>query len=165
MSQTAHAWKKLGKLTEADLAVCKLYASIRTISARRNGQKRPFSTGGVDHVANDEMGLVAEHAFCKHHNIFHELVFGGRDSGYDCILNGQRIDVKAISKPHHNLLVKRYAHVYEQVDIYVLVYVDGAETYIVGWMRKDDVVRPENMTQLEKDSCYRIYQCDLNAWT
>jgi hypothetical protein len=157
-------WVKMPDLTEADIALCKLYAAIRTISARRNGQKRPFSTGGASHVMNDEIGLIAEHTFCKHVNVFHDLVFGGRDEGYDCIVQGHRVDVKAIQKPEHNLLIKRYPHVTEKVDQFVLVYVNIPETWIVGWIKKDCAVQPENMTTLPEDDCYLIKQKNLNCW-
>jgi hypothetical protein len=158
------SWTKLGVISEADLALCNLYASIRTISARRNGQERPFSTGQVNHVSNDVIGFIAEHAFCKHVNVFHDLVFGGRDEGYDCLVDNKRIDVKAIRNINHNLLVKKYEHVYASVDVFVLVYVDAPDAWIVGWIDKESATNQKYFTTLPDDDCFLIPKDDLRHW-
>ena len=156
-------WKYLTPLTEGDLAVCKMFASLRTAANRRNNVNRPFSTGFAEHIKNEEEGLIAEYAFCKHFNIFFDGAFGGKDVGHDCILNGKRIDIKAIAEPHKNLITHKHTDK-SNVDIYILIYVSGVETAIVGWVHKDDFVRDENLKSIGYGETYFMEQAKLKVW-
>lgn len=156
-------WKKLTPLTEGDLAVCKMFASVRTASARRGNIHRPFSTGFVEHMKNEEEGIIAEYAFCKHFNIFFDGAFGGKDVGNDCVLNGKRIDIKSIAEPDKNLLAHKHTDK-SNVDIYILIYVNGVETSIVGWITKEKFIRDENIKTLPHGECYFMDQKALMVW-
>ena len=79
-------------------------------------------------------------------------------------MRGKRIDIKAIQDENHNLIVKRYPHVFEKVDIFVLILVEGAETYIVGWLNKAQATKEERLTKLPLDTCYLTNQDLLNKW-
>ena len=80
------------------------------------------------------------------------------------IFRGKRIDIKAIQDKNHNLIVKRYPHIFEKVDIFVLVLVEGAETHIIGWLDKEQATKKERLTKLPLDTCYLIDKTLLNKW-
>ena len=154
---------KLSELTEGDLAVCMMFASLRTVSSRRQGLTRPFDTGSVDQFKNEQNGLIAEYAFCKYHNIFFDGSFAGKDDGYDCILKGNRIDIKSITDQSHNLC----AHLNTDkslVDLYVLIQVEDAMTYIVGWIPKIEFIQPSNIRNIGHGECYFMRRENLRKW-
>jgi hypothetical protein len=154
---------KLKLLTEGDLATCMVLAAMRTISARQTGQARPFSTGVSGHIENEITGVVAEYAFGNHFNVFINLIVGEVDKGYDCILKDQRIDIKSIKEEHHNLCTRINAK-QSEVDIYVLIYVDGASTEIKGWARKEDFIIDENIRDTGHGDYYFMDSSKLNKW-
>lgn len=159
-----NAGYQLGDLSEEDLAVCKMWAALRTTSNRRHKIGRPFSTGFESHLNNEEAGVKAEYAFCKHHNIFFNGAFGGKDNGVDCVLNGKRIDIKSITSSDKNLVTHGHTDK-SNVDVYVLVYVYGAKASIVGWIEKDTFIKDENLRDLGHGvNSYFMESGRLNKW-
>lgn len=165
---------KLLPLTEGDLGVCKMLAGVRTAANRRNETHRPFSTGYASHIAQEEEGIIAEYAFCKHYNIFFNGQFGGKDGGYDCIwrINDRdiRVDIKSISNRGHNLMAHGHTDK-SDVDWYVLVYVaEDRSCEIMGWARKGEFILdehsigPDDPRNHGDGPCYFMKQGLLNKW-
>lgn len=60
--------KPLNDLTEADIAFCKVIAGIRRMANRCRGAGNYFNLGASKNNDNEELGVIAEYAFCKHFN-------------------------------------------------------------------------------------------------
>jgi len=96
-------------LTESEQLIAKFVAEQRTANNRNAGTVNMRKSKMSDFEA-DLQGFGGELAFCRLANVFPDLTVHnrsaskGEDQG-DCVLNGQRIDVKTAEKPHSALWV------------------------------------------------------------
>lgn len=96
-------------LTESEQLIAKFVAEQRTANNRNAGTVNMRKSKMSDFEA-DLQGFGGELAFCRLANVFPDLTVHnrsaskGEDQG-DCILNGQRIDVKTAEKPYSALWV------------------------------------------------------------
>ena len=155
--------KRLGVLSEADFAYCKVIAGIRRMANRGRGTGNYFDLGCGQNNTNEELGVLAEYAFCKYFNIFFDGTFAGKDAGYDCILHGKKIDIKAIDSPDKNL-VAYIKQENAQIDLYVLILVEDDQPAIVGWIEKDRFIQDFNKRDLGYGERYFLPQDQLNQW-
>ncbi len=95
----------------------------------------------------DFLGLLAEFAFCKMHNVFPDLTCHPRSKGWDCIVKGKTIDVKASRLPNANLICPRNKNLGD-ADIYVLAYVREPIVEFVGWCYEVELIREENIRDI-----------------
>jgi hypothetical protein len=155
--------KRLPDLTDADVAYCKVVAGIRRVCNRARDAKSQMSLGRIVDNNGEELGIIAEYAFCKHFNLYFDATFGGKDKGYDCVLNGQKIDIKGISNPRLNLVA--FIKKERLSDIYVLVSVEQEKVNIQGWVASEDLCRPENVKDLGYGERYFMERKKLNQWS
>lgn len=148
-------------LTDAELLMVKTLGGMRAITGRAAGvvdRKIGKQTG----LEIDEDGMMAEFAFCKHFNIFPDLVPGPRSGSCDCIYMGKRIDIKSTRYSNGKLLATTKDN--PDVDIYVLAVIDGNTVVFPGYARKDDLCREENLTDLGHGKGYALEQNQLKRW-
>jgi hypothetical protein len=50
------------------------------------------------------------------------------------------------------------------VDVFVLVYVDAPDAWIVGWIDKESATNQKYFTTLPDDDCFLIPKDDLRHW-
>jgi len=132
------------ELTDADLAVCRMFATLRTINNRMGGVKRQIFKDYKDCLDHEEEGVMGEYAFCKKYNLFFDGTFSGKDAGYDCVLKGKKIDIKTTSLQDGNLIAFQSSEK-SDVDIFILTVVDRNSVEIVGWIEKENFINPENL--------------------
>jgi len=143
------------ELTDAELMVAKMLGGLRTIVGRTAGvtDRKVTNQSGL---SIDEDGMIAEYAFCKHFNIFPDIVPGPRSGSYDCVYQGKRIDVKSTRYPDGRLLATLKDN--PDVDIYVLAVLSGNTVTFPGFATKSALCRKENETDLGRGIGYAMDQ-------
>lgn len=148
-------------LTDAEMITIKALGGMRALVGRTAGVT-DRKMGNQSGLSIDEDGMMAEFAFCKHFNIFPDLVPGPRSGSYDCIYKGKRIDVKSTRHETGRLLATLKDN--PDVDIYVLGIIDGQTVHFPGFALKSDLCREENITNLGHGQGYALNQDRLRAW-
>ena len=151
------------ELTPADMAICKVYAGLRTAAARVRGIKNHLDIGDNIHGDNEEIGVRAEYGFCKAFNLFFNPVIGEADPGYDCELHGRTVDIKAISHTHHQLV--SFLESKGKSELFVLIHVNGNLISIMGWIHNDTLCQESNIQDLGYGNRYvmpssKLKSCD-----
>lgn len=100
------------------------------VNDRQMGRDDGFKIG-VD-------GLVAELAVCKHFNVMPDLSFEPRKGGYDCMINGRRVDVKSTKVDRWDVFIPARKQA-NNVDRYIWCWVDFRTAYILGWFAPEDI--------------------------
>jgi len=149
------------ELTDAEVMVAKMLGGLRSIVGRTAGVT-DRKVANLSGLAIDEDGMIAEYAFCKHFNIFPDIVPGPRSGSYDCIYNGKRIDVKSTRYHSGRLLATLKDN--PDVDIYVLGIVDGNKVYFPGYATKATLCDDENKVDLGRGVGYALEQDRLTAF-
>lgn len=147
-------------LTDAEVATAKMIANLRSIVARANNVVDVRKTGNP--LDMDELGMIAEFAFCKRWNVFLDPTPKIRSGGYDCILNKQRIDVKGTDLKNGRLVKTLKEN--EDVDCYALGIVDGNTVTFPGWAFSAELCQPKNIRDLGHGDNYVMDQKDLRQW-
>lgn len=111
---------------------------ISGVSDMQMGKEDGFKIG-VD-------GLVAEFAVCKHFNVWPDLSYEPRSGGFDCIINGRRVDVKSTKKDRWSVFIPQRKRT-NNVDRYIWCWVDYRTATILGWFAPGDIFREENLQQ------------------
>lgn len=147
-------------LTDAEVATAKMIANLRSIVARANNVVDVRKTGNP--LDMDELGMVAEFAFCKYWNIFCDIAPAPKSGGYDCILNGKRIDIKATHYKDGRLIKTLKEN--KDVDCYALAIVDGNTVTFPGYVFSIELCQPKNIRDLGHGDNYVMDQKDLRQW-
>ena len=147
-------------LTDAEMATAKMIANLRSIVARANNVVDVRKTGNP--LDMDELGMVAEFAFCKYWNIFCDIAPAPKSGGYDCILNGKRIDIKATHYKDGRLIKTLKEN--KDVDCYALAIVDGNTVTFPGYAFSIELCQPKNIRDLGHGDNYVMDQKDLRQW-
>jgi len=150
-------------LTENELSICRMLGNMRSMLAR-NASVKDRRVGYKPAIEMDEDGVVGEYAFCKHFNIFFNPAFELRSGGSDCIYKGQRIDVKTTRYPNGKIAASLKQTENKEVDVYVLAIMSEHIVKIVGWIKYDELIRPENIKSFGYGDCYMMAQESLHAW-
>jgi hypothetical protein len=144
-------------------------ATIRVMAAMRR------STNQVTHITDrrissdhddfhDEMnGLVAEVAFAKHFNVYPDIGCSPRAGGHDCIVNGQKVDIKAVTGRNHRLIAAPWKNG-QAADLYVLGIVAGNEVDFVGWAWATELICSETITDLGHGPTHALNQSQLHEF-
>lgn len=106
------------------------------VNDRQMGRDDGFKIG-VD-------GLVAELAVCKHFNVMPDLSFEPRKGGYDCMINGRRVDVKSTKVDRWDVFIPARKQT-NNVDRYIWCWVDFRTAYILGWFAPEDIFDDRNL--------------------
>lgn len=152
------------KLSKTELEVIGYVASLRYNVNREAGVKDVKMGKNDDALEIMVYGLIAEYAFCKKFNIFQDLSSEPRSGTYDCITpSGKRVDIKATRRKNGNLV--RTLKKNNDVDTYVLAVVhDDASVEFVGWIVKEDFIKPENIKDLGHGKTYFLDRKHLNKF-
>ena len=148
-------------LTEADLAVIHVLGTLRsTVSRAAQSTPRQF---GHDQITIDTIGVAAEYAWAKHHNLFPDLTFNARRNGYDSLLHGWRIDLKATTNPNGRLILNP-AQNNPDIDAYVLAIVTLPDVHFIGYALTHELRNQKALNNLGHGPCYVLEQHQLRPF-
>jgi len=147
------------KLAVDEVTVCQMLGRMRSLIARNSGVK-DAKIGDQDGAEADVLGVMAEYAFAKKFNTFPDLGLTPRSGSADGVLNGKRYDIKSTTYKTGRLLSTMKVN--PDVDIYVLAIVDGNEVDLVGWAKKEELIKDENIVNLGHGKGYALSQENLN---
>ena len=134
------------KLNEHELNLCKYVGEQRSIISRANNIF-DAKMGKQDGVDSDIQGFIAEYAFAKYINVFPDLSLSPRSGSYDGITKkGTRYDIKSTHHKNGNLICTMKVN--QDVDIYILAYVNNDTVEFIGWAYKEDLIKEENIKDL-----------------
>jgi hypothetical protein len=142
-----------------ELAIARQMGKMRNQAARRAGfRNRRKDPRGDEWV--DAQGAIGELCFCNLTNCYPSFD-ATRPSGYDCIWNGKRVDVKCTPVANGRLLAVTSKKP-DDADIYALVTGTwpGPFTWR-GWAWADELLRDENIVNLGRGECYGLPQSKL----
>ena len=148
-------------LSDAEMATCRMLGEMRSLVARGHGVKdrKMADLAGYE---IDIDGMISEYAFCKHFNIFPDLIPSPRSGSCDCIYKGKRIDIKSTRHKTGKLLATTKRN--EDVDIYVLAIINGNEVIFPGYATAKQLIDPNNLSDLGYGSGYALQQHQLSKW-
>lgn len=149
------------ELTDAEVMVAKMLGGLRSIVGRTAGVT-DRKVADMSGLAIDEDGMIAEYAFCKHFNIFPDIVPGPRSGSYDCIYNGKRVDVKSTRYQSGRLLATLKDN--PDVDVYVLAIVEDNKVSFPGYATKSRLCSDENKVDLGRGVGYALEQSKLSPF-
>lgn len=117
-------------LTEDELIACRLMGNMRTFgSIAGNSRSTPYNGWELADINQDS--FTGEYAFCKYWNLFFDITATPRRGGYDCVLHGQRMDIKTTQYLDGKLMVKDIGN--DDIDVYVLALLDGNTVHFPGY--------------------------------
>ena len=150
------------ELSAGELKLCKFIGEQRSLIARANGVK-DAKMGVHDGTKGDIQGFKAEYAFAKFKNVFPDFGLSPRSGSCDGTTHiGNRYDVKSTDRVDGNLLAT--LKVNPDVDIYVLAIVQYNIVNLVGWIRKENFIKPENIRDLGYGKGYFLSSSMLNKF-
>jgi len=148
-------------LSDKELTVIGILGGMRSLTARsHNVTDRKKANLRGEEIDRD--GLIAEYAFCKHFNVFPDLVPSPRSGSYDCQVKGQRVDIKSTRHKNGRLLATLKNN--EDVDVYVLAIIDENEVEFIGWVYKNELCRQENIKDLGYGKGYCLDRSKLRSF-
>jgi len=148
------------ELNMREVGLCEFVGKQRSIIARSNGVV-DAQVGAHDGVKADIQGFKAEYAFAKHANLFPDFGLSPRSGSYDGITHqGSRYDIKSTHHKNGNLLST--LKVNPDIDIYVLAVVQDNIVDLIGWAKKEDLIKPENILDLGHGKGYFLSRKKLN---
>jgi hypothetical protein len=150
------------ELSLAEINICKFIGEQRSLLARSNGVK-DAKIGTHDGTIADIQGFKAEYAFAKFKNVFPDFGLSIRSGSCDGVTHmGNRYDVKSTNRTDGNLLAT--LKVNPDVDIYVLAVVQYNVVHLIGWVKKQDLIKPENIKNLGHGRGYFLSRDKLNKF-
>jgi hypothetical protein len=149
------------ELTDAEQRIVRWVAKMRHES-NRAAHVRDGKVGPQSAMATDEIGIGAEVAFCKLHNLYPDLEIRPRQGSADCERFGEAIDVKGTKYANGELLAVRGKSILA-ADVYALVIVDWPRFRFAGFARAEELIRPERLTDKGHGPTYALAQGELFA--
>ena len=145
-----------------EMELCEFVGKKRSLLARENGIA-DAKIGEHDGVLADIQGFKAEYAFAKWKNLFPDFGLKPRSGSYDGVTKrGTRYDIKSTHYKNGNLLST--LKVNEDVDVYILAYVNERMVEFVGWISKEEFIKPENIKDLGHGQGYFYSRHKLNKF-
>jgi hypothetical protein len=133
-------------LDKSEVELCEFIGRKRHETARDNNVK-DTKIGDHDAIEADIQGFMAEYAFAKYVNIFPDFGLSPRSGSYDGVTQkGAKYDIKSTRHKNGNLLST--LKVNNDIDVYVLAYVNNQTVEFVGWAKKNELIREENIKDL-----------------
>lgn len=150
------------KLNFIDLRICEFIGKSRSKLSRHNGVK-DAKVGDHDGTLADIQGFKAEYAFAKLHNLFPDFDPEPRSGSYDGVTRkGLRYDIKSTKYKTGNLLST--LKVNPDVDIYILAYVSYDEVEFIGWAKKEELIKDDNIKDLGHGKGYFLSRENLRSF-
>ena len=144
-----------------ELMACRILGNLKSAASRGAGHF-DAQMGKQNPLDIDEMGVIAEYAFCKHHNLFFNPTVNARSGTYDCVLMGKRIDIKSTHYPDGKLFATIKGN--SDVDVFVLAIVTGNVVRFPGYITAKSFYREDNITNLGHGKTYAVDQGMLTPW-
>tara|TARA_R110000764_G_scaffold223444_1_gene312303 strand:+ start:216 stop:680 length:465 start_codon:yes stop_codon:yes gene_type:complete len=148
-------------LRDDEVALSQMIGRNRSLIARA-ARVKDAKIGGQDGAEADVMGFMAEYAFAKIFNVFPDIGLSPRSGSSDGELKGFNYDIKATSYKTGRLLCTTKNN--PDVDIYVLAIVDSPKVTIIGYAKKEDLIKEENLVDLGRGKGYALTQDQLNKF-
>jgi hypothetical protein len=136
-------------LDDGELMAARTMAAIRELGAGLQGRRLQPHVGSINPHADSIAGACAELALAKHCNVCPD--FSARvDQGVDLVLHdGVRVDVKAIHRRRHNLVLPIWTR-RPAADIFVVGVVWPLHVVeLVGWLWVEEAVSEERIGRLD----------------
>ena len=150
------------KLDELEIELCEYIGKLRSSIARSNNVF-DAKIGDQNGVEADIQGFKAEYAFAKKNNLFPDFRLSPRSGSADGVTKeNNRYDIKSTHYKTGNLLST--LKVNQDVDVYVLAYVNKNIVDFVGWATKDELIRKENIKSLGLGSGYFLSRHKLHKF-
>lgn len=147
------------ELNETEQRLATYVARLRYQSSRESGTAN-MKIGGQSDEMTDLEGIGAELAFCKIANVYPDLD-AGKTNVEDCYTkNGYAIDVKSTTYENGRLLAVRWKKP-DKVDFYALMVGKFPKYRLAGFMRSEDLIKPEMIRDLGHGSTYAADQSQL----
>jgi hypothetical protein len=150
------------KLDLLEIELCKYIGNSRSNIARQNNvfDAKIGNQNGVD---ADIQGFMAEYAFAKIFNLFPDFGLSPRSGSYDGITKkGSRYDIKSTKHPNGNLLST--LKINNDIDIYVLAFVENDTIEFIGWANKNELINENNVKDLGHGKGYFLSRNKLNKF-
>jgi hypothetical protein len=150
-------------LDATEVVVAQMLAAMRYNVSRMAGVTNA-RMGPQGDYQTDLEGMAAEIAFCKAFNYYPDLTAGSRKGGWDVKGRaGETIDIK-VTKYHAGKLLATLKKTLEDSQYYVLM-VGECPTYrLVGYATAEELLRPENITNLGHGEGYALAQGQLKQF-
>lgn len=148
-------------LSASEMMTCRLLGNFKSAATRGAGVA-DAQMGKQNPLDIDEMGVMAEYAFCKYHNIFFDPTVHARSGTYDCVLKGKRVDVKSTNYPDGKLIATIKGNA--DVDVFVLAVITGNVVRFPGYISAKLLYQDSNLTNLGHGTTYAIDQGMLTPW-
>lgn len=145
-------------VSETEMLTINMFSGLRSIGARLAGvtDGKFANKTGVD---VDFEGMLGEYAFCKHFNLFFDMMPTPRAGSYDCMYNGKRIDIKSTRYDTGVLIGKMQRN--PDVDVFILAVLDfkksGLEVRFPGYAMADELYDEKNLTFLKESDVSPVY--------
>jgi hypothetical protein len=150
------------KLDQEELKLCEYIGRKRSKIARLNNVK-DAKLGNHSGEEADIQGFIAEYAFAKYLNVFPDLGLTPRSGSYDGISHkGTRYDIKSTNNKSGNLLST--LKVNNDIDVYVLAYVYDSTVEFVGWVKKEELIKDQNIKDLGYGKGYFLSRHKLKSF-
>lgn len=149
-------------LNEAEQRLAKFLAKSRYMQNRKSNTK-DGKVGPQDCETTDLEGIAAEIAFCKMTNVYPDLQLDERPDFDATLPCGTTVDVKTTRYRSGRLLaVPGKANKSDDLDAYSLIVGEFPGPYeFRGFMRSDDLLRQERLTNLGHGPTYAADQKEL----
>jgi len=146
-------------LNETEQRLATYVAKMRYSSAREQGITN-MKVGDQSNELTDLEGTGAELAFCKVANVYPDLAVT-RSNDEDCYTrNGYAIDVKSTTYESGRLLAVKWKKL-DKVDFYALMVGKFPNYRLAGFMRAEDLLKPEMVRDLGHGPTYAADQNQL----
>ncbi len=148
------------ELDNLEVELCEYIGKLRSKIARSNNVI-DAKIGKHSGEQGDIQGFKAEYAFAKANNLFPDFGLSPRSGSADGVTrNNNRYDIKSTHYKTGNLLST--LKVNQDIDIYVLAYVNQNIVEFVGWATKDELIKEENIKNLGHGDGYFLSRNKLN---
>lgn len=149
-------------LDDMEIKLCNFIGRKRSEIARLNNVK-DAKMGSHDGVDADIQGFKAEYGFAKLFNIFPDFGLSPRSGSFDGVTkSGARYDIKSTKYKTGNLLST--LKVNPDIDIYILAYVNENVVEFIGWAKKEQLIKEENIKDLGHGKGYFLSREKLNSF-
>ena len=134
------------------------YAMAAHLSAARDHVNKGFGVTDRQMGQDDGFligldGLVGELGVCKHFNVWPDLSFDPRMGGFDCVINGRKVDVKS-TKPGKEKVYVPSRKAQDNIERYIFCYVNFRTVTILGWLYHQYVFREDNCEESPRKGEY-----------
>lgn len=154
-------------LNNTEKKICLFVARSRTKNNVDSGIKNP-RVGPREHDDEELEGFMAEFAFCKMFNLMPDFhieftsTSNGSDKGDAILKDGRSVDVKSTYREHGRILSRTWKKDNHGIDLYALMIGKNGTYTLKGFIKHEDLFKPENLINLGYGNSYGVTQDKLN---